>query len=65
MSIRLENVTCQNGISVDMNYSSQIGAIEFFRIELYRIHRICRILILVILKIKTTNDSILQILKIL
>ena len=65
MSIRLENVTCQNGISVDMNYSSQIGAIEFFRIELHRIHRICRILILVILKIKTTNDSILQILKIL
>ena len=38
---------------------------EFFRIKFCRIYRICGILILVILKIETNNDSILQILKVL
>ena len=45
-----------------------IGLIEVFLTDFYiicRINRICRILILFILKIKTTNESILQILKIL
>ena len=46
-------------------FKSYSVTFEFFRIEFYRIYiicRICRRLTLVILKIKTTNDSILQIL---
>ena len=58
--------------SVDTN-SSQVSdiigeLIEFFRIEFYRIYiinRICRKLFLVVLKMKITKNSVLQILQIL
>ena len=50
-----------------MNKTESLGyiSIEFFRIEIYgiyRIYRICGILYLVILKMKITDNSILQIL---
>ena len=51
-----------------LNRSEKIGfasSVEFFRIDFCRIYRICRMQYLGILKIKTTNYSILQILKIL
>ena len=38
------------------------AVVEFFRIEFYRIYRICRKLFLVVLKMKINNNSLLQIL---
>ena len=43
--------------------ASVTSLFEFFRIEIYRIYRICRILFSVILEMKMTKNSILQILQ--
>ena len=45
------------------NYFNLVAIFKFFLIEFYRIYRICRILLLVILKMKMTKNNTLQIWK--
>ena len=43
-------------------FGKTIESFEFFRLEFYRLYRICRKLFLVVLKMEITKNSLLQIL---
>ena len=58
--IRTRNIHGSGG--EDRNQMSYPPTLEFFRIEFYRIYRICRILFLVVLELKITKNSLLKIL---